>query len=137
VRKSEKGAQEPSLKSLEEFHIWAARHMAGKMPTTNSDEMWTYPSSRDVIKAMGLQTIYHYTGVCQETIAASLWTDPYLHSVRMGKGRGDQCVVHFGGSSLCQSTSRSHCRGTKKTRFMILKFVEDNLFGWATCMGSP
>ncbi len=42
-----------SLKSLEGFHIWAARCMAGKMPTMNPDGTWTYPSSRDVLKAVG------------------------------------------------------------------------------------
>jgi hypothetical protein len=58
-----------SLKSLEGFNIWAARCMAGKMPTMNPDGMWTYPSSRDVLKAVGLRTIGHYIGVRQETIA--------------------------------------------------------------------
>ncbi len=58
-----------SLKSLERFQIWAARRMAGKMPTKNPDGTWTYPSSRDVLKAVGLQTIGHYIGVRRETIA--------------------------------------------------------------------
>jgi hypothetical protein len=52
-----------SLKSLEGFHIWAAHCMAGKMPAWNPDGMWTYPSSKDVLKAVGLRTIDHYTGV--------------------------------------------------------------------------
>jgi hypothetical protein len=43
--------------------------MAGKIPTRNQDGMWTYPSLRDVLKAVGLQTIGHYIGVCWETIA--------------------------------------------------------------------
>jgi hypothetical protein len=60
---------------------------------------------------------------------ASSWTDPYLHSVRMGKGRGDQCVTHFGESSLCQLTLQSHCRETKGTWVMITSFKGDNLFG--------
>ena len=59
----------PSLKSLEGFHIWAARCMVGKMPTRNLDGTWMYPSSKDVLKAVGLRTIDHYIGVCQETIA--------------------------------------------------------------------
>ena len=57
-----------SLKSLEGFHIWAARRMAGKMPTRNPDEKWTCPSSRDVLKAVGLRTIGHYIGINWEAI---------------------------------------------------------------------
>ena len=84
-----------SLKSLEGFHIRAARRMAGKMPTKNPDRTWTYPSSRDVLKAVGLQTIDHYIGARRIPSPASSWTDPYLRSVGMGTGRGDQRVAHF------------------------------------------
>ncbi len=42
-----------SFKSLEGFHIRAAHRMVGKMPTRNPDGTWTYPSSRDVLKAVG------------------------------------------------------------------------------------
>ncbi len=48
-----------SIKSLDGFHIWAARCMAGKMPTRNLDRTWMYPSSRDVLKAVGLRMINH------------------------------------------------------------------------------
>ncbi len=58
-----------SLKSLEGFHIRAVHRMAGKMPTKNPDGTWKYSSSRDVLKAVRLQTIGHYIGVCWETIA--------------------------------------------------------------------
>ncbi len=58
-----------SLKILEGFHIRAACYMAGKMPTKNPNGTWTYPSSRDVLKAVGLQTIDHYIGTRRETIA--------------------------------------------------------------------
>jgi hypothetical protein len=57
---SEKWKFSPSsLKSLKEFHIQAACCMAGRMPTWNPDGMWKYPSSRDVLKAVGLWTIDH------------------------------------------------------------------------------
>ncbi len=49
-----------SLKSLEGFHIWAARRMAGMQPTRNPDGTWKYPSSKDVLKAVGLETIPLY-----------------------------------------------------------------------------
>ncbi len=52
-----------SLKSLEGFHIWAARRMAGMQPTRNPDGTWKYPSSNDVLKAVGLETIDRYIGV--------------------------------------------------------------------------
>jgi hypothetical protein len=64
------------LKSLEGFHIRAARHMAGKMPIKNPDGTWTYPSSRDVLKAVRLQTINHYISACRETIARFIVDQP-------------------------------------------------------------
>jgi hypothetical protein len=74
-----------SLKSLEGFHIRAARCMAGKMPTRNPDGMWTYPSSRDVLKAVGLRTIGHYIGVCWETIARFIVDRPLFALCRDGE----------------------------------------------------
>jgi hypothetical protein len=53
----------------------------------------------------------------------------YLHSAGMGKGRGDQCIIGFGGSNLCQSTMRSHCRGTTTTKATIPDYAGENLFG--------
>ncbi len=53
-----------SLKSLEGFHLRAACRMAGMQPTRNTDGMWTYPSSKDVLKAVGLKMIDHYIEVC-------------------------------------------------------------------------
>jgi hypothetical protein len=37
--------------------------MAGMQLAKNPDEMWKYPSSKDVLKAVGLKTIDHYIGV--------------------------------------------------------------------------
>jgi hypothetical protein len=65
-----------SLKSLEGFHIRAARCMAGKMPTKNPDGTWKYPSSRDVLKAVGLQIIEHYIGICWKSIARFIVDQP-------------------------------------------------------------
>jgi hypothetical protein len=59
--------------------------MAGKMPTRNPDRKWTYPSSRDVLKVVGLQTISHYIGVCQETIARFIVDQPLFALCREGK----------------------------------------------------
>jgi hypothetical protein len=73
-----------SLKSLEGFHIRAARCMAGKMPTKNPDGTWTYPSSRDVLKAVGLQTINHYIGARWETIACFIVDQPLFALCRDG-----------------------------------------------------
>ncbi len=74
-----------SLKSLEGFHIWAARCMAGKIPTRNPDGTWTYPSSRDVLKAVGLRTIGHYIGVFRETIARFIVNHPLFALCRDGE----------------------------------------------------
>jgi hypothetical protein len=77
-----------SLKSLEGFHIQAARCMAGKMPTQNPDGTWTYPSSKDVLKAVGLWTTDHYIGVCWETIARFIVDQPLFVLYREGEKRG-------------------------------------------------
>jgi hypothetical protein len=58
-----------SLKSLEGFHIRAARCMAGMQPARNPDGTWTYPNSQTVLKAVGLKTIGEYIAVRRETIA--------------------------------------------------------------------
>jgi hypothetical protein len=73
-----------SLKSLEGFHIRAAYRMAGKMPTKNPDGTWTYPSSRDVLKAVGLQMIDHYIGARWETIARFIMDRPLFVLCRDG-----------------------------------------------------
>jgi hypothetical protein len=102
-----------SLKSVEGFHIRAARCMAGKMPTKNPDGTWTYPSSRDVLKAVGLQTINHYIGACRETIAHFIVYRPPFALCWDGNRKRGSARCTFWWSSPCQLTSRSHYRGTK------------------------
>jgi hypothetical protein len=58
-----------SLKSLEGFHIRAACRMAGMQPARNPDGTWTYPNSKEVLKAVGLKMIGKYIDVRKETIA--------------------------------------------------------------------
>ncbi len=85
-----------SLKSLEGFQIWAAHRMAGKMPTKNPNGTWTYPISRDVLKAVGLQTIDHYIGVRWETIARFIVDRPLFALCRDGnRKRGSACCTFW------------------------------------------
>jgi hypothetical protein len=65
-----------SLKSLERFHLRAACRMAGMQPTQNPDGMWMYPSSKDVLKMVGLKTIDHYIGVRRDPIARFIMDRP-------------------------------------------------------------
>ena len=58
-----------SLKGLEGFHIWAAWQMSGLRPEKRPNGSWTYPRSKDVLKAAGLETISHYMDVCWQTVA--------------------------------------------------------------------
>ncbi len=74
-----------SLKSLEEFHIRAAHRMAGMQPTRNPDGMWKYPSSKDVLKAVGFETIDHYIGVRRKTIARFIVDQPLFALCRDGE----------------------------------------------------
>ena len=73
-----------SLKSLEGFHIRAARRMAGMQPKRNPDGTWKYPNSGEVLKAVGLRTIDHYIGVRRETIAKFIVDRPLFRLCRDG-----------------------------------------------------
>ena len=57
-----------ALAMMEGFHVHAARRMAGMMSRKRGD-MWVYPKSREVLKAVGLHTVEHYIGTCCQTIA--------------------------------------------------------------------
>ncbi len=74
-----------SLKSLEGFHIQAACCMADMQPTWNPDGTWKYPSSKDVLKAVGLGTIDHYIGVRRKTIARFIVDRPLFALCRDGE----------------------------------------------------
>ena len=59
--------------------------MAGMQPTQNLDRTWTFPSSNDVLKAVGLNTIDHYIGVPRETIARFIVDRPLFALCRDGE----------------------------------------------------
>jgi hypothetical protein len=58
-----------SIKQLEEFHILAPWQMTGMRPEKKPDGSWSYPRSKDILEAAGLQTIAHYMGMHRQTIA--------------------------------------------------------------------
>jgi hypothetical protein len=58
-----------SIKRLEGFHICAAWQMTGMRPEKKPDGSWSYPCSKDVLEAAGLQTIAHYMGMRRQTVA--------------------------------------------------------------------
>ena len=49
-----------SLKGLEGFHIRKGRQMSGLRPEKKPNGSWTYPCSKDVLKAAGLEMISQY-----------------------------------------------------------------------------
>ena len=67
--------------------------MAGMQPARNPDGTWTYSSSKEVLKTVGLKSIGKYINVPKKTINGS------LHSVGMGGGGEAWLLVPFGGSS--------------------------------------
>ena len=73
-----------SLKSLEGFQIRAACRMAGMKPARNPDGTWTYPNSKEVLKAVGLKTIGKYIDVRKETIARFIVNRPLFALCRDG-----------------------------------------------------
>jgi hypothetical protein len=54
--------------------------MAGKKPTQNLDGMWKYPSSKDVLKAVGLRKLTRW-----ETIARFIKYQPLFALCRDGE----------------------------------------------------
>ncbi len=58
-----------SMKRLEGFHIHAAWRMSGLRPERKANGSWSYPRSKDVLEAAGLQTIAHYMDVRRQTVA--------------------------------------------------------------------
>jgi hypothetical protein len=56
-------------------------------PTQNPDRTWTYPSLKDVLKAVGLKMINHYIGVRRETIARFIVDQPLFVLCRDGGRR--------------------------------------------------
>jgi hypothetical protein len=65
-----------SIKRLEGFHIRAAWRMTGMRPEKKPDGSWSYPCSKDVLEAAGLQTIAHYMGVRRQTVANFIVNQP-------------------------------------------------------------
>ena len=49
------------MKLLEGFHVRGVRSMAGALPTIHENGRdWMYPSSANILKKVGLQTIAEY-----------------------------------------------------------------------------
>ena len=65
-----------ALRSLEGFHLRAARRMTGMMPTKGANNIWQYPSSAEVLEKAGLNIVEHYVGVRRQTIAAFIVNRP-------------------------------------------------------------
>ena len=56
------------VRSLEGFHVRAARRMTGMMPEQKPSGDWMYPASGEVLEAAGLYTIDNYVKVRRNTI---------------------------------------------------------------------
>jgi len=65
-----------SVKRLEGFHIRAAWQMTGMRPERKANGSWSYPCSKDVLEAAGLQTIAHYMDMCWQTVANFIVNQP-------------------------------------------------------------
>ena len=65
-----------SVKRLEGFHIRATWRMTGMRPERNANGSWSYPRSKEVLEAAGLQTIAHYMDVRRQTVANFIVNQP-------------------------------------------------------------
>jgi hypothetical protein len=50
--------------------------MSGMRPEKKPDGSWSYPCSKDVLEAAGLQTIAHYMDVHRQTVANFIVNQP-------------------------------------------------------------
>ena len=80
-----------SLAMMTGFNIQAACCMAGMMPRKRGD-VWIYPKSREVLKAVGLCTVEHSNGVRRQTVAKWIVHSPCLTCAR--KRRDDSGLRH-------------------------------------------
>ena len=65
--------------------------MVGMQPTRNPNGTWTFPSSKDVLKAVGLKTIDHYIGIARFII-----DQPLFALCRDGeRKRGSTCLTFW------------------------------------------
>jgi hypothetical protein len=79
-----------ALKQLEGFHIRAAYCMAiVNKPKRGSNNVWTYPQSKDVLEECGLATINTYIQKRRRrnTITTYAVTRPIFDACRQGEGR--------------------------------------------------
>jgi hypothetical protein len=65
-----------SIKRLDDFHIRAVWQMTGMRPEKKPDGSWSYPGSKDVLEAAGLQTIAHCMGVHRQTVTNFIVNQP-------------------------------------------------------------
>ena len=68
-----------AIKCLEDFHLRAARRMAGMQPRKKRDGTWTYPSSEEVLEKAGLYTVSYYIEVRRQTILNFIVDRPIFH----------------------------------------------------------
>ena len=82
-----------SMKSLEGFHVRAARRMTGMMPTKAPGGASEYPNSEAVLEKAGLYPISKYIGVRRRTILKFVKKRPIYELCRevgWQRGSGNQ-----------------------------------------------
>ncbi len=57
------------IKQLEGSHIRAVWQISGLRPEKKPNGSWSYPCLVDVLEKASLETISHYMGICQQTVA--------------------------------------------------------------------
>ncbi len=91
--------------------------MAGMQPTWDPDGTWTYPSSKDVLKAVELKTIDHYIEVCRETIARFIVNQPLFALCRDGgRKRGSTHCTFWWEQPLSLDVARPLPPGDKEDK---------------------
>ena len=83
------------LRSLEGFHLYAARRITGKLPKLEADGTWSYPPSEKVLRAAGLYSIEHYIGVRRRTIMKHIVDRPIFGFCEGGVRKRGSSVRQF------------------------------------------
>ena len=75
-----------NLRTLEEFHVEAARRLTGMRPSNRGDS-WVYPKSADVLRAARLRTIGEYIARRRQTVLRAIADRPILEECREAERR--------------------------------------------------
>jgi hypothetical protein len=105
--------------------------MTGMQPKQNLDGMWTYPNSKEKLKAVGLGMIDHYIGFRRETIARFIVDWPLFALCQVGERmRGSMRCTFWWEQLLSLDVTESLPGSKRMTGIMTFHWDKSVLVGY-------